>query len=98
MTLFPQGRSSFFPPEGALGARGEGRQGPAPSLPGYSWALLLGSGPDAISLRRGLNALDAISGRPAGGGAGCGAAPGPGMAAAAVAVAPGRAGGARGAP
>lgn len=53
---------------------------------------------DVISVRRGRDALDAISVRPAGGAAGCGAAPGPGMAAAAVAAAPGRAGGVLGAP
>lgn len=53
---------------------------------------------DVISPRRGRDALDAISGRPAGGAAGCGAAPGPGMAASSVAAAPGRAGGVQGAP
>lgn len=97
VTLYPPGRSSFSHHRGRWG-RGPRGYGLPPSLPGYSWASLLGLGGDAICPRRGRNALDAISGRPSWGGAGCGAAPGPGMAAAAVAAAPGRAGGARGAP
>lgn len=71
MTLFPPWEEFVFPPEGALGPRGKGLG--AASLPSCVFlGVALGLGGDAICPRRGRDARDAISGRPARGALGVG--------------------------
>lgn len=64
----PQGEEFVFPPERALGTPG-GRSAP---LSGVLLGVALRPRRDAISRCRGRDALDAISGRPAGGALGVG--------------------------